>query len=193
MRIVGGAWRGQRLQAPRGRGVRPSADRLRESLFNILAHGPWPSLEGAVIGDLFAGTGALGLEALSRGAAQAIFVEKAPASLRVLRENIAALGAADRARILAVDARRLPAAPTPLEIIFLDPPYRRNLAPPALASLGAQGWLADEALVIVETAADETLAPPPGLIVADARRLGDSRLWFLRRAGPSEKHRHSPT
>ncbi len=184
MRIVGGAWRGRRLQAPRGRDLRPSADRLRESLFNILAHGPWPRLEGAAVGDLFAGTGALGLEALSRGAAQAVFVEKAAASRRVLRENIAALGAGDRARILAVDARRLPAAPARLAIVFLDPPYRRNLAPPAMASLLEQGWLAAEALVVVETAADETLDPPAGLEIAEVRRLGDSRLWFLGH-GPS--------
>ena len=183
MRIVGGQWRGRRLAAPRGRDVRPSADRLRESLFNILAHGPWPPLEGALVGDLFAGTGALGLEALSRGAAEAVFVEKAAASRRALRANIAALDAADRARILAVDARHLPPAEAPLDLVFLDPPYRRDLAAPALRSLLDTGWLADEALVIVETAADETLVPPTGLKTAETRRLGDSRLWFLKRDG----------
>ncbi len=181
MRIVGGQWRGRRLAAPRGRDVRPSADRLRESLFNILAHGPWPPLAGALVGDLFAGTGALGLEALSRGAAQVTFVEKAAASRKALRANIAALGAADRARILAVDARHLPSTEAPLDIVFLDPPYRKELAAPALASLLAQGWLAGDALAVVETAADETLAPPDGLDIADMRRLGDSRLWFLKR------------
>ncbi|MFQ5346799.1 MAG: 16S rRNA (guanine(966)-N(2))-methyltransferase RsmD [Rhodothalassiaceae bacterium] len=183
MRIVGGMWRGRRLAAPRGRDVRPSADRLRESLFNILAHGPWPSLAGALVGDLFAGTGALGLEALSRGAAEAIFVEKAAASRRVLQANIAALGAGDRVRILACDARRLPALPVPRDLVFLDPPYRRDLAIPALLSLLEAGWLARGALVIVETAADETLTPPARLETTETRRLGDSRLWFLRCGG----------
>ncbi|RMD89951.1 MAG: 16S rRNA (guanine(966)-N(2))-methyltransferase RsmD [Alphaproteobacteria bacterium] len=184
MRIVGGQWRGRRLAVPRGRDVRPSADRLRESLFNILAHGPWQSLlAGARVGDLFAGTGALGLEALSRGAAEAVFVEKAAASRKVLHANIAALGVGDRASVLTADARRLPALPAPRDLVFLDPPYRRDLATPALMSLLDAGWLAGNALVVVETAADESLALPAGLAITDRRRLGDSRLWFLTREG----------
>ena len=160
MRIVAGAWRGRPLAAPPGEATRPSADRLRQSLFDRLAHAPWAAgaLRGSRVLDAFAGTGALGLEALSRGAAHATFLETARPALDALRRNVTALGAADRAAILPRDARSPPPG-TPCDLLFLDPPYHAGLAAPALTALQRAGWLAPGALVILETAQDE---PPPG-------------------------------
>lgn len=179
MRIIGGRLKGRRLLAPDGRGTRPSSDRLRESVFNILAHGDYPPLAGARVADIFAGSGALGLEALSRGAAKAVFVETARPALSALERNAGALGLDARVRILRCDATRLPRAGAPVDIAFLDPPYGKGLAEPALASLLAGGWLAPEALVVVETGSDEALITPAGLTLVDRRDIGGSRLWLL--------------
>jgi len=185
MRIVGGKHRGRRLLAPPGETVRPTSDRAREALFNILSHGRLAA-EGvpfadAVVLDAFAGTGALGLEALSRDAAEALFIEQDREALAILRQNIAALGEDAQARIIAGDATRPPRAPSACGLVFIDPPYRSGLAAPALAALDAAGWLMPGALAILELAAREELAPPTGFILLDERVYGAARLVFLRR------------
>lgn len=167
MRIIGGVWRGRRLHAPPPgtAPTRPTGDRVRQALFDMLLHAPWAgreSVEGAAVLDAFAGTGALGLEALSRGAASAAFLERDRAALAVLRANVAACGAGDRARVLDADALRPPPG-APATLAFLDPPYGGDLVPRALAALGAAGWLAPGALLIAEIGRDEESpfeAPP---------------------------------
>jgi 16S rRNA (guanine966-N2)-methyltransferase len=185
MRIVGGSHRGRRLIAPPGEAVRPTSDRAREALFNILSHGNFaaeglPFAERPVL-DAFAGTGAFGLEALSRGAGAAAFIESDRAALAALRRNVAMLGEADRAQIVAGDATRPPRAAFACAVAFLDPPYRSGLAPPALGALAAAGWLSADALVAVEVAAREELPRPDGFIILDERVYGAARLVFLRR------------
>ena len=183
MRVVGGALRGRRLKAPPGLGVRPTSDRAREALFNLLAHGAalgGVRLEGAVVLDAFAGTGALGIEALSRGAARAIFVESDRAALAALRANLRALDQGDRALVVARDATHPGAPPAPSSIAFLDPPYGSGLAAPALAALAAAGWLAAGALAVVEHGARERLEAPTGFTAIEQRRYGAGVLTFLR-------------
>ncbi|HWB49390.1 MAG TPA: 16S rRNA (guanine(966)-N(2))-methyltransferase RsmD [Stellaceae bacterium] len=190
MRIVGGRHRGRKLVAPPGGVVRPTSDRAREALFNILSHGDLAAagspLAGENVVDAFAGTGALGIEALSRGAARAAFIETDRAALAALRRNLAALDEVDDADVVAGDATRPPRAPYQAAVAFLDPPYRSGLAAPALAALAAlaeAGWLAPRALAIVELAAKEPFSPPPGFAMIDERRYGAAKLVFLRREG----------
>lgn len=184
MRIVGGRHRGRRILAPPGEVVRPTSDRAREALFNILSHGKYaaaglPFAEARIL-DAFAGTGAVGLEAISRGAAAAVFMEREPQALAILRRNVAALGEAERAIILATDATRPPRAGEPCALAFLDPPYGSGLAAAALPALAQAGWLAAGALVIVELAAREPFTPPPGFTLLEERIYGAARLVFLR-------------
>ena len=179
MRIVAGAWRGRTLVAPAGLVTRPTSDRARQALFDILTHAPWAGravLEGATVLDAFAGSGALGLEALSRGAARAVFLETSRPALDALRANVLACGAP--AEVLAIDATRPPRARVAATLVFLDPPYGQGLAPRALASLAAAGWLAPGALLVVETGCDE--AVPLAREVLDARSHGAATLWFAR-------------
>src|SRR3954452_14289167 len=187
LRIVGGIHRGRRLVVPPGDLVRPTSDRAREALFNILSHGGFaaeglPFADRPVL-DAFAGTGALGLEALSRGASAAAFIENGREALTSLRHNIAALGEEDRAHIVAGDATRPPRAVLVCSVAFLDPPYRSGLAGPALSALAATGWLAPDALAVVEVAAREELPAPAGFAVIDERVYGAARLVFLRYNG----------
>ena len=177
MRIVGGKHKGRALKAPDGRIARPTADRARESLFNILAHSDLVDLEGAVVVDCFAGSGGLGLEALSRGAARVSFVESHPKSIEAIRANLATLK--EQAEIVRSDATRLPKAVQACTLALLDPPYQSDLAVPALQSLAAQGWLADGALTVVEVAAKEAFAAPAGFEIQDERIYGAARLIFL--------------
>lgn len=185
IRIVGGVHRGRRLVAPAGETVRPTSDRAREALFNILSHGSFAAsglpFAGRPVLDAFAGTGAFGLEALSRGASAAVFLENGREALTALRRNIAGLDATDRAYIVAGDATRPPRAPFAYALAFLDPPYRSGLAGPALAALAAAGWLASDALAVVEIAAAEEFVPPAGFTIVDERVYGAARLAFLRR------------
>jgi 16S rRNA (guanine966-N2)-methyltransferase len=165
--------------------VRPTSDRAREALFNILSHGRLaadglPFADAAVL-DAFAGTGALGLEALSRGAAEAIFIERDRDALAALRANIEALGETARARIIPGDATRPPRGAAVCAVAFLDPPYASGLAGPALAALAQAGWLTADALAVIEAARREAVAPPPGFILLDERAYGAARLIFLRR------------
>ncbi len=183
MRIIGGRHRGRPLKAPPGATVRPTGERAREALFDILGHGRFaerPVYEGACVLDAFAGTGALGLEALSRGAAHAAFLENDRAALAVLRANIRALGEDERSTVLAASALTPPRAEAPAALVFLDPPYGEALAAPALAALAAAGWLAPQALILLEVAAREAWAPPPGFALLEERRYGAARLIFMR-------------
>jgi len=187
IRIVGGIHRGRRLLVPPGDKVRPTSDRAREALFNILSHGNFaasgtPFADAAVL-DAFAGTGAFGLEALSRGAREAVFIEDDRETLAVLRRNIAAFEEEDRTTVIAGDAIRPPRAALACAVAFLDPPYYTGLAVPALTALAQTGWFAPGALAIVETASRETFVPPPGFAPIDARVYGAAHLWFLRFGG----------
>src|SRR6185369_11876197 len=183
MRIVGGRLRGRALAAPKSHGIRPTADRLRESLFNILMHAYGDPITGARVLDLFAGTGALGLEAISRGAAFALFIDDGAEARALLRQNVEALGVAAVAKIFRRDATRLgPAHPVePFSIAFLDPPYGKGLARKALASARAGGWLTNNALVVVEELAG-AFKPPEGFEEAERRQYDDTEFVFLRRA-----------
>ena len=185
MRIVAGSHRGRRLSAPPGETVRPTSDRAREALFNIMSHGTLAAegvpYAGVGVLDAFAGTGAIGLEALSRGAAAAVFIEQDREALAILRKNIDALRERSRTQIVPGDATRPPRATSSCAVAFLDPPYRSGLAASALAALRAAGWLAPEALAVVEIGAREELAPPAGFTLLDERVYGAARLVFLRR------------
>ena len=185
MRIVGGQWRGRVLAAPRSQAIRPTADRLRESLFNILAHAYGDPITGARVLDLFAGTGALGLEALSRGASFALFVDDGAEARALLRENIATLGLGGVTRIFRRDATRLGAAHPlePFTLAFLDPPYGQGLAEKALVSAHSGGWLAPDALVVVEEAAKAAFAAPEGFAELERRAYDDTALVILRCQG----------
>lgn len=183
MRIVGGRLKGRALQPPATRDIRPTSDRLRETLFNILAH--WNGanvVQDARVIDLFAGTGALGLEALSRGARFALFVDDGSAARALIRENVLALGVAGSTRILRRDATKLgPIAVEPFTLAFLDPPYGHDLATAAFASLASGGWLAPRALVLVEEAADAVVTPPSGFACVDTRQQGETQVRFFTR------------
>src|SRR6266853_1599880 len=184
MRIVGGRLGGRTLAAPKSQAVRPTSDRLRESLFNILAHGYGDPIAGARVLDLFAGTGALGLEAMSRGAAFALLIDDGTEARALIRQNVEALGLGGVTRVFRRDATRLGAVHPnePFGLVFLDPPYRKGLAEKSLASLRDGAWLAPEALVIVEEAADAGLAAPQGYAEIERRRYDDTEFTFLRRA-----------
>jgi len=183
MWIVAGTWRGRTLIAPPGSATRPTADRVRQALFDMLLHAPWGGrevVEGAHVLDVFAGTGALGLEALSRGATQATFVEQDRAALAALRANIAACRAQDRCTVLAIDALAIPRG-TPAGLVFLDPPYGQALVQRAVARLHAAGRLAADALIIAETGRDE---PTPTEHAVLAERIhGAAKLSIWRETG----------
>jgi 16S rRNA (guanine966-N2)-methyltransferase len=180
VRITGGRFGGRILKAPASRAIRPSADRLRESLFNALVHRPDNLLEGADAIDLFAGTGALGLEALSRGAAYALFVDNGVEARALLRGNVEALGVAGITHIFRRDATRLGDAPDPgrFRLAFLDPPYGRGLASGALRALRDGRWLRDGALAIIEESANATVDMPAGFTCEERRLYGDTQVVF---------------
>ncbi|MDT7933741.1 MAG: 16S rRNA (guanine(966)-N(2))-methyltransferase RsmD [Sphingomonadaceae bacterium] len=174
LRIIAGAWRGRTLAAPAGRAVRPTSGRAREALFSMLAS-RIGSFEGLRVIDMFAGSGALGLEALSRGAAHAAFVERDPAALATLRANIRALGAEARAHVLAQPVETLGRPSSEVDIAFLDPPYGLGLVGVGLARLRAGGWLSPCAWIAVETGRSEVV---PELAHATPRTFGKARLWL---------------
>ena len=182
MRIVGGRLRGRALQGPKSAGIRPTADRLRESLFNILLHAYGDPVSGARVLDLFAGTGALGLEAVSRGAAFALFVDDGAEARALIRANVEALGLGGATRIFRRDATKLgPAHPVePFSLAFADPPYGHGLAQQALASARSGGWLQPNALLVVEETAEAGFKPPAGYAELERRAYDDSELIFLR-------------
>jgi 16S rRNA (guanine966-N2)-methyltransferase len=184
MRIVGGQFRGRTLATPKSLAVRPTADRLREAVFNILIHAYGEPVAGARVLDLFAGTGALGLEALSRGAAFALFIDDVAEARALLRENVEALGLGGMSRIFRRDATKLGAAHPvePFSLVFLDPPYRQGLAEKALTSAQAGGWLTPDALIVVEEAAAAGFKAPAGFEESERRRYDDTEVVFLRLA-----------
>jgi len=181
MRIVGGRFGGRSLKSPSSDRIRPTSDRLRESLFNILEHG-YGGVSGLRVVDLFAGTGALGLEALSRGATHALLVDDGAEARAAMRANVESLGVAGLTRIFRRDARKLGLAPAGerFDLAFLDPPYGRGLAEPALAALRDGEWLKPEALVVVEDSAAVTLDVPDGFTLEEERTFAETRIGFLR-------------
>lgn len=180
MRIVGGKHKGRPIAPPKGRDTRPTADRAREAIFNVLAHGiDGPGLDGARVVDVFAGTGALGLEALSRGAAHATFVDNQRQALAVLRENIRTLGEDRTTTIIDRRAEAIGPAKEPVDFAFLDAPYDTDLSAPALDALARGGWLRDGAIVMVEIGARETLSPPPGFTLEKEKTYGAARVVFF--------------
>jgi 16S rRNA (guanine966-N2)-methyltransferase len=186
MRVVGGSWRGRTLAAPKSQTIRPTADRLREALFNILIHAYGDPITGARVLDLFAGTGALGIEALSRGAAFALFVDDGAEARALLRENVATLGLGGVSRIFRRDVTKLgPAHPVePFSLAFLDPPYGQNLAERALASVRTGGWLLPDALIVVEEAKKSAFAAPEGFTELERRAYDDTEFVVLRLTTP---------
>jgi len=181
MRIVGGRLRGRALAAPKSQGIRPTADRLRESLFNILAHAYGDPVAGARVLDLFAGTGALGLEAVSRGAAFAQFVDDGVEARALLRQNVEALGLAAITRIFRRDATKLGAVHPvePFSLAFLDPPYGKGLAERALLSAHEGGWLTTDALIVVEES-EGAFKTPDGFEEIERRQYDDTEFVILR-------------
>ncbi len=182
MRIVGGRNRGRRLIAPKGAATRPTSDRIREAIFNILMHGLQLDLDGCPVLDLFAGTGALGFEALSRGASSVQFIDNSNAAIDLIRANADALGE-DAATVVRADVRRLGAAPAsddPARLAFLDPPYGAQLIPAALAVLAGPNWLAGGAVLVIETGRDEILAPPDVFEMVEERNYGATKISFAR-------------
>jgi 16S rRNA (guanine966-N2)-methyltransferase len=182
MRIVGGRLTGRNLASPSSRDIRPTADRLRESVFNILIHAYDDPIEGARVLDLFAGTGALGIEAVSRGAAFALFVDNGAEARALLRNNVEALGLGGVTKLYRRDAANLgPAHPLePFSLVFLDPPYRMKLAEKALGSLRDGGWLRPDALLVVEEAKAAGFAAPEGFEQLERRAYDDTEFVFLR-------------
>src|ERR1700741_3854949 len=182
MRVVGGRLRGRNLASPASREIRPTADRLRESVFNILIHAYGDPIQGARVLDLFAGTGALGIEAVSRGAAFALFVDNGAEARALLRNNVEALGLGGLTKVYRRDATDLgPAHPMePFSLVFLDPPYGKGLAEKALASLRDGGWLTPSALVVVEEAKAAAFAAPDGFAELERRAYDDTEFVLLR-------------
>jgi 16S rRNA (guanine966-N2)-methyltransferase len=189
MRVVGGRLKGRNIAAPASRDIRPTADRLRESIFNILVHAYGNPLQDARVLDLFAGTGALGIEAVSRGAAFALFVDNGAEARALLRNNVEALALGGVTKVYRRDATDLgPAHPVePFSLAFLDPPYGKGLAEKSLASLRDGGWLTPGALVVVEEAKAAALAAPQGFEELERRAYDDTELVFLRRSMANQR------
>lgn len=184
MRIVGGEFRGRPLATPRTGAIRPTSDRTREAVFNVIAHRYPEKLEGGRVLDLFAGTGALGLEALSRGASACVFIEESAEGRGLIRDNVEAFGLQGRTKIFRRDATRLGDIGTisPFDLVFADPPYGRGLAEPALHSARAGGWLSPGALIVLEEAAAAPFSPGDGFVIADERPYGETVMRFIEAA-----------
>ncbi len=186
MRIVAGKHRGLSLATPKDARVRPTSDRVREALFNVLAHNDFGvgfTVDGARVLDLFAGTGALGLEALSRGAKYVLFVDDHAESRALVRRNVEAAHATGVTKIWRRDATGLSEMPAnaggPFDLVFLDPPYRKGLVELALVSARDGGWLAEKAIIVAEMALDEVFAVPAGFSALDERTYGDTKVVLL--------------
>ncbi len=181
MRIVAGKFRGKQLTSPEDGSIRPTADRTREAMFNILASRLGPSFDGLRVLDLFAGTGALGLEALSRGATHVIFVDTGAEARGLVRDHIEAFGAGGVTKLLRRDATALGDAGTmgPVDLVFLDPPYGKGLGEQALQSLKAGGWLKPDTLLVLEEGSDVTVELPAGFVLDDRRDYGAGAVHIL--------------
>ena len=176
MRIIAGSFRGRKLKTPQGLDTRPTSDRLREAIFSSITHRLGGSLDGLRVADIFAGTGAMGLEAISRGAASAVFVEK-HSGLELIKANAIHLGCDDKCKFLGADARNLPPLDHKLDLIFLDPPYGRGLAEPALTSALDNGWLKNGAIAVVELAEKDEFNVPEGF--SEIQRKTTSRTTVI--------------
>lgn len=185
MRIIAGKFRSRKLMAPPSAFTRPTSDRARESIFNILHSLNSSLLEGAHVLDAFAGSGALGLEALSRGASHVTFLEKNMAAVRILKENVMALDALPQCSVSVGDATRPPQAPQPANLIFLDPPYDQMIEEMCLKALADQGWIHPQTLIVLETSAKRELNLPPEATLIDQRRYGAAQVSFLNLLCPS--------
>lgn len=184
LRVVAGRHRGRKLAAPPGETTRPTSDRVRQALFDMLWHAPWAgreAVEDAQVLDAFAGSGALGLEALSRGAARVHFLEQDRLALAVLRQNVASLGEEAHCAVMGCDVLRPRTAPVACGLVLLDPPYGRDLVPKALLALGKAGWMVPQALVVAEIGREDILTAP-GFTEVATRDHGAARLVFLRQA-----------
>ena len=191
IKIVGGRHRGRALATPEGLETRPTSSRARESLFNILAHANWradgtsPLIDARVL-DGFAGSGALGIEALSRGAAHATFLDNDATAIKLIGENLRKLGETAAAKVIRADVTQPPPMRDPAregcDLVFLDPPYRSGKAAPALAALDTAGWIKPGAIATVEVGTAEDVIPPPGFEAIDERRYGAAKIVILRRA-----------
>ncbi len=185
MRIVGGTLKGRTIRTPEGRDTRPTSDRARESIFNILAHAEWaPALDGARIIDAFAGSGALGFEAMSRGGAFCLFVETEASARGSIRDNVEAFQLFGNTRIHRRSATDLGPKPAglgaPFDLVFMDPPYAQGLVPPALDQLLKGQWITPEALMVAEIGSHEPALEAPGWEILDERTYGAARVYFLR-------------
>ena len=182
MRIVAGKFRGKQLSSPDDDSIRPTADRVRESVFNILASRLGPNFDGLRVLDLFAGTGALGLEALSRGASNVVFVDTGAEARGLIRDHMEAFGAGGVAKLLRRDATSLGPAGTmgPVDLVFLDPPYGKGLGEAALLSLVHGKWLHTNTVLVLEESSDVTLALPAGFVLDDRREYGAAAVHFIR-------------
>jgi 16S rRNA (guanine966-N2)-methyltransferase len=182
MRVVGGRLKGRALQGPATQEIRPTSDRLRETIFNVLAHAYGDPVEGARVIDLFAGTGAMGFEAISRGAERALFVDDGSMARALIRANVETLGLGGATKIFRRDARKLGAAPAgdAFTLAFLDPPYGKGLAEPALVALRDGGWLTQDALLVVEEAVEAILDIPAGFTALEKRIYGDTQVVILK-------------
>jgi 16S rRNA (guanine966-N2)-methyltransferase len=181
MRVVGGDFRGRALAAPRSSAIRPTSDRTREAVFNVIAHRYPEKLDGGRVLDLFAGTGALGIEALSRGASACVFIEEGAEGRGLIRDNVEAFGLQGRTRIFRRDATALGTLGTlaAFDLVFADPPYGKGLAEPALRAAHVGGWLAPGALLVVEEAAAAPFNPGAPFRVADERHYGETVIRFV--------------
>jgi 16S rRNA (guanine966-N2)-methyltransferase len=181
VRIVGGEFRGRALVAPDSREIRPTADRVRQTLFDILAHSYGDPVRGGRVLDLFAGTGALGIEAISRGAGFALFIDEGAEARGLIRDNVQAFGLTGRTRIFRRDATRLGEAGTvaPFDVVVADPPYGRGLGEQALAAALAGGWLKPDTVAVLEEDAAVEVKPVAGLEMREIRRIGDTQVVFM--------------
>jgi len=184
MRIVSGKLRGRNIATPSGKNTRPTSDQTRESIFNILAHADWaPPLEGAIVTDIFAGSGALGLEAISRGAEFCLFVETEPKARGAIRENVEKMGLFGCTRLHRHDATKLKIAPGnlrgPFTHIFMDPPYNKGMWKPVLGRLKEHGLIAEDGVIILEESKDAEIDPRGFEVLAD-KRWGAARVLFLK-------------
>ena len=184
MRIVGGEFRGRPLATPKSQAIRPTSDRTREAVFNVIAHRFGEKLGGGRVLDLFAGTGALGLEALSRGASYGVFIEESAEGRGLIRTNVEAFGLLGRTKIFRRDATGLGPAGTiqPFDLVFADPPYGRRLGEAALQSARAGGWLMPDALFVVEESTSAGFSPGDGFTIVDERAYGETTVRFVRTA-----------
>lgn len=179
MRVIGGKYRGLKLQTPSSDHIRPTTDRMRESLFNMLEHGTGPGIRGANVLDLFAGTGALGVEAISRGASHVTFIDKTPKSLKIAQQNFSSLKNEENAEFFQADGTKINSELGDFDIVFIDPPYRKGLITPSLENLYEQKLLNKNSVVIIEFSSGETIELPEYFKELKRKKMGDSTFVIL--------------